>query len=121
MRGNNVFHTYEEMPDLEAKYEVGGYVKFYYKSTPNVQYPHSNYFDLSPRIPNGAVPHIEKFFPYFADVTQDLPSSIKFEPKTWKRCQLMAEKHGGYMQFLHHETGEVLRIAMNSNYYEPVN
>jgi len=67
------------------------------------------------------------YLPYFADVTEDLPNSVLSvrrklggKPTTWKNCQLMSEKHGGYLQFFHHETKEVLRIAINSNYYVPV-
>ena len=59
------------------------------------------------------------YLPYFADVTEDLPGSCKFEPKTWKGCQLLTQKHGGYLEFFHHESGETLRIAMNSNIYSP--
>ena len=62
----------------------------------------------------------EGLLPYIADVTEDLPSHVKFEPKTYKNCKLMSEKHGSYLQFWHKETKEVLRIAMNSNIYSPV-
>lgn len=65
-----------------------------------------------------------KFLPYFADVTQDIniPSALKgmLEPDTYKNCQLLAEKHGGCLQFFDHTTKEVHRIALNSNNYEPV-
>lgn len=61
-----------------------------------------------------------EFLPYFADVTQDLPGYLKIKPKTYKNCQLMAEKHAGYLQFYHEPTKDVLRIAMNSNIYRPV-
>jgi len=60
------------------------------------------------------------FLPYFADVTQDLPGSCKFEPDTYKNCQLMAETHGSYLQFFDHNTKKKLRIAINSNIYNPV-
>jgi hypothetical protein len=60
------------------------------------------------------------FLPYFADVTQDLPGRCKFEPDTYKNCQLMTETHGPYLQFFDHDTEKVLRIAINSNIYNPV-
>jgi len=61
-----------------------------------------------------------EYLPYFADVTEDLPGSCKFEPKTYKNCQLMTETHGAYLQFFDHQTKEVLRIAINSNSYSPL-
>ncbi len=65
-----------------------------------------------------------KFLPYFADVTQDrnIPLALrgKLEPDTYKNCQLLAEKHGGYLEFFDHATKETHRIAMNSNTYKPV-
>lgn len=65
-----------------------------------------------------------KFLPYFADVTQDrnIPSSLKgkLEPDTYKNCQLLAEKHGGCLQFFDHATSEIHRIAINSNIYSPI-
>lgn len=71
----------------------------------------------------GAI-NIEEFpiyLPFFADVTEDLPGSCKFEPRTWKGCQLLTQKHGGYLEFFHHETKKTLRIAINSNTYSPLN
>lgn len=63
----------------------------------------------------------QKFLPYFADVTQDLPGSCRqFPPKEYKNCQLLKQKHGGYLEFFHHESEKTLRIAINSNIYEPV-
>ena len=60
------------------------------------------------------------FLPYFADVTQDLPGHCKFEPDTYKNCQLMTETHGPYLQFFDWKTEKVLRIAINSNTYSPL-
>jgi len=63
------------------------------------------------------------YLPYFADVTEDLPTSarkLKIEPQTYKNAQLLVQKHGGYLEFFHHETGKTLRIALNSNTYTPV-
>lgn len=63
----------------------------------------------------------QKFIDYFADVTEDLPGSCRFEPNTFKNCQLMTETPGGYLQFFDHQTNEVLKIAINSNIYSPLN
>ena len=122
-----VLHTYEEVHFLEFR-EKNGSKGFYVKGTINESAPYNHLWSYSTSIPKDAFPHTEKFLPYFADVTEDLPMSIKktgeslgLKPKTWKRCQLMVEKHGGYLQFFHEPTGEILRIAMNSNYYTPVN
>lgn len=60
------------------------------------------------------------FLPFFADVTEDLPAQYTFEPKTYKGCQLLTQKHGGYLEFFHHETKTTHRIAINSNSYTPV-
>jgi len=59
--------------------------------------------------------------PYFADVTADIPGHFKFEPDTYKRCQLMSETHGGYLQFFDYKSRKVLRIALNSHIYSPCN
>jgi hypothetical protein len=59
--------------------------------------------------------HDRKLLPFFADVTEDLPGH--HEPLTYERCQLMTEKRGGYLQFLHHGTGMTLVIAINSYTY----
>ncbi len=74
-------------------------------------------------IPKGVHIRDTKYFPYFANVTEDLPASmnhLKIVPRVWKNCQLMTEKHGTYLQFYHKKTDTVLRIAINSNYYEPI-
>jgi len=67
--------------------------------------------------------HFHTYLPYFADVTQDLPTSSRklgLIPETYKNCQLLAETHGGYLQFFDWKTREIHRIAMNSNTYTPV-
>lgn len=69
---------------------------------------------------DGAYSADDKYLPYFANVIEDIPLHYKFEPKAYNNCQLMTEKHGGYLQFWHEETQQVLRIAMNSHYYEPI-
>jgi len=111
-------YTCEFMPDLEARKENGN-ERFYYKGT-NSQYMQSHLWELSTTKKENAIDSKEKFMPYFADVTEDLPSSYKFEPRTYKNCQLLTEKHGGYLQFLHKESGEIFRIALNSNFYIPI-
>ncbi len=60
------------------------------------------------------------FLPYFADVTEDLPLSCNWKPRTYKNCQLLSQKHGSYLEFFDHKTQTTLRIAMNSNIYHPV-
>jgi len=64
--------------------------------------------------------HFHTHLPYRADVTEYLPGGCKFEPKTYKNCQLLAETHGGYLQFFDWETKKTLRIAINSNTYSPL-
>ena len=63
-----------------------------------------------------------ELLPYKAKVIQDLPGSVAkyLEPEQYPNCQLMGEKHGGYLQFKNLDNGEILRIAINSNYYEPI-
>jgi len=61
-----------------------------------------------------------KFLPFFADVTEDIPGYLKLSPKTYKNCQLLRQKHGGYLEFYDHETKKTLRIAINSHTYTPV-
>ena len=81
----------------------------------------TNYYYISDN-PHG-YDYNDGLLPFWADVTEDLPAGMihrGIEPKKWYNCQLMTEKHGGYLQFKHHQTGEILRIAMNSNFYEPV-
>ena len=111
--------TFEEMPHLEFKEREGGQSPiFVYKGEKTEARVFHGYFSL--KKPDGAIAHTEKFMPYFADVTEDLPSSVKFEPKTYKNCQLLVEKYGEYLQFYHEPTKEILRIAINSNTYVPV-
>ena len=63
------------------------------------------------------IPTTEKYMPYTATVTEDIPGYLILKPKVYPNCKLLAEKHGGYLQF-ESEQGEVLRIAINSHYYE---
>jgi len=111
--------TFKEVNYAEPRIEAGKTIFFDKETGRKIE--HNNYFKLSTNN-EGAILRTEdpiQLLPYFADVTQDLPGSLKFEPRTYENCQLMAEKHGGYLQFFHKPTGEVLRIAMNSHYYHP--
>lgn len=113
-------YTFEELPELEPQ-ENRGRIEYVFKGTNN-RYPESHLWHLTTRPPMQSIPHTEKLLPYFADVTEDIPTSCRgLKAKTYKGCQLMSQKHGGYLQFLHEPTGEVLRIAINSNYYTPIN
>ena len=105
------FHHY--IPKTLHKNKL--FVKMYKK-----EYMKSHHWQLTTKIPTGAFPNTVEFLPYFADVEEDLPGSIKLEPKTFHNCQLMREKHNGYLQFYHKPTDQVLRIAMNSNIYHPL-
>jgi hypothetical protein len=114
-----VFHTYLEQPNVSVVDAANGiYLEFgekvfnknlrvYQYATDLSKYKNLHSFN-------------EKFLPFFADVTEDIPAQYTFKPKTYKRCQLLTEKYGNYLQFLDHESGEVLRIAINSNSYVAV-
>jgi hypothetical protein len=110
------FYTKKERPDLEKRED-----KFYISGTKEEAYKSTLWFySTNPNI----TPYSseEKLLPYFACVTEDLPYSASrfgLTPKTYKNCQLMTEKHGSYLQFWHEETKQVLRIAINSHYYQP--
>lgn len=116
--GKNLF-TCKECPELEAREQQKNDLRFYEKETGREAFK-SHLWEYSTTKKVGAFNPEDKFLPYFADVTEDLPGSIKLEPKTYKNCQLMTETHGGYLQFWHEETKQVLRIAMNSHIYTPL-
>ncbi|REC60500.1 hypothetical protein DRF65_20775 [Chryseobacterium pennae] len=66
------------------------------------------------------------FLPYFADVREDtnIPKELKrkgLKPKTYKNCQLMTKKNGGYYSFYSHTQKKELLIALNSHIYDPIN
>jgi len=111
-------YTKKERPDL---YEKNG--KFYIVGT-NTEAYKSQLWKYTTILDNKITYFNadDEFLPYFADVTEDLPRWGKklLTPKTYNNCQLMVEKHGGYYQFKHSESGEVLRIAINSHYYTPI-
>ncbi len=112
-------YTCALMHDLEMRLDSNNKERFYYENT-DEEYMKSHLWTLSTKPKEGAIDANEELMPYFADVTEDLPGSIKLKPKTFKNCQLMVPKHGGYLQFFHNETNQILRIAMNSHYYTPV-
>ena len=122
--GKNLF-TCKERPDLEVRYHIKnkGDRAFYEKGT-QIQVLDTNRRTFSIIQKEGAFNAEDKFLPYFADVTEDMhiPKNLrgKLEPKTYKNCQLMTETHGGYLQFWHEPTKKVLRIALNSHYYQPI-
>lgn len=109
-------YTKKERPDLEKRED-----KFYIKGT-NEEAFQSSLWSYTTNPNNGAYSADEKFLPYFADVVEDLPHSVSkyMEPKTYTNCQLMVERHGSYLQFWHEDTKQILRIAMNSHYYNPI-
>lgn len=109
------FYTKKERPDM---YEVNG--KFYENGCSKEAFK-SNLWSYTTNPNKGAFSAYETLLPYFADVTEDIAPYYKIEPKTYRNCQLMTEKHGGYYQFWHEETKQVLRIAINSHYYQPIN
>ena len=53
--------------------------------------------------------------PFFADVIQDLPTGMRFEPMTYAGAQLMVERKGSYQYYKHEGAEDLLLIAMNSN------
>jgi hypothetical protein len=117
--GTEKFYTYTllEVPNDKIKTDNNGeiteIVGEYFSLKPN----RLHYFSFEPK---GIYEYKEKFLPYFADVTEDINPTYKVEAKTYKNCQLMTEKHGGYLQFFHEGSGEVLRIAINSHYFTPI-
>lgn len=121
-----VLYTCALMEDLEMRLDHNKTERFYYKNTKE-EYPKSHQWTLTTTKKEGAVDANEEFMPYFADVTEDLPGSVTkyglLKPKTFKNCQLMVPKHNGYLQFYYKGEGvkdEILRIAMNSHYYTPI-
>ena len=115
-----VIYTHKLMPELEEIIDHNKRAVYVYKKTKD-RYPEVRLWKMSTSLPSNSFNKDEyEFLPYFADVTEDLPSSVKLQPKTYKNCQLMTETHGGYLQFYHKETKQILRIAMNSHTYYPV-
>jgi hypothetical protein len=123
-----VLYTCKERPDLEAREDTENRynngrkdIRFYPKGS-NVPVASNRYWELSTTPPKVYISPDERFMPYFADVTEDLPSSYKrlLKPKTYKNCQLLSQKSGGYLEFYYKPTKQTLRIAMNSHTYEPV-
>lgn len=114
------FHTYKERADLTVHDEDRGTFKDEFGSILNQS--DFRYFrlvtDLSKFPKDSLVSADAETLPYFADVTEDLPSWATWEPKTWKNCQLLTYKPNGYLVFKSQD-GEELKIAMNSNTYAP--
>jgi hypothetical protein len=113
-------YTYIEREDLELDEQRKVFV-----DKDGVAQKSNNYFflttDLSKFNKEDLFPAGIELLPYKAKVTQDLPTSYRkyLSPEEYQNCQLMGEKYGGYLQFKNLDNGEVLRIAINSNFYEP--
>lgn len=114
------FYTYEPVSNViekDGKYYEDGIPAF------NPGFPYFKYTtDLDMYAKKGKVIAAnERFVPYTADVTEDLPGSAPkgMEPRFYANCKLLVERHGAYYQFYHEESDQVLRIAMNSHYYTP--
>jgi hypothetical protein len=112
-----VLFTCEERPDLEVR-EANGMKSYFYKDGFGLSRSHR--WEYATESKEGAFDPKERFLPYFATVIEDLPGWATWEPKRYENCQLLTEKHNGYLQFWHEPTKQVLRIAMNSHYYEPM-
>ena len=120
---NKTLYTCKERPDLEFKEGTHGQSGRFYKKGTNHEAFYTHLWEYSTTPKAGALNPDERFMPYFADVTQDLPCSVTkygLKPKTFKNCQLLTQKCNGYLEFWHEKTKQTLRIAMNSNTYEPV-
>lgn len=118
-----VLYTFKYMPELECVEDVRQLRKKYFYKGTTEEYPNSHLWELTTSLSkykNLFNEDENTLLPYFADVTEDIPSSVKLQPQTYHNCQLMVEKHGGYLQFFHKETNSILRIAINSHIYQPV-
>lgn len=116
-----IIQVFKERPEVKViKGEHGQKDKFVDEDGRNADI--SQITKLSTSKPSDALNVVDFpiYLPYFADVTEDLPRWATWEPKTRKGCQLLTQTHGSYLEFFHHESGETLRIALNSNYYTPV-
>jgi hypothetical protein len=115
--------VYKERPDLKIVKGTGGQKDFFVNSEGRKE-EYNRHYELVDGLGANknaiSILDFPIYLPYFADVTEDLPARYTFEPKTYKGCQLLTQKHGGYLEFFHHESGETLRIALNSNTYSPV-
>jgi hypothetical protein len=79
------------------------------------------YYTLSDK-PIGYNMEENKYLPYFAKVTEDLPGNIKgLTPQVYERCQLTTDFPNGYLVFQDIKTKKHLKIALNSHIYEPIN
>lgn len=111
--------SYDELVSIKEDKGKIKSVSFIDEGKP-VTYEANRYFTLSKT--GKGYQYGEDYLPYFATVTEDLPGSCKgLAPNVYYNCQLMTEKHGGYLQFFHPLTNQVLRIALNSHTYTPTN
>ena len=77
----------------------------------------NGYFSLKPKPFSTDITN-KQFLNVFADIVEDLPGNVKFEPKRYEKCQLMTQVKGGFQYYYHHETKTELLIALNSNAIE---
>lgn len=111
-------YTKKERPDLSVREGKNkGEVLFWDEENKREAF-RTHLFSYTTNPNKAAYDANERFLPYFADVTEDRPNYVN-NPITYKNCQLLTEKHGGYLQFWHEETQQKLRIAINSHYYTP--
>ena len=106
------FHTHEKYTFNE--YEViveGNKIK-----RAGVLDNNNRYYTLS-LTPKGVDYLTTALLPYYAVVTEDMPSQYKFKPKVYSNCQLTTEKPGGYYIFKCLDSGKLLKIAINSHVY----
>lgn len=73
-----------------------------------------NIFESADKVKGIDVTDLE-VLPYYADVIQDLPTGMRFEPITYVGAQLMVERKGSYQYYKHESSEDLLLIAMNSN------
>lgn len=118
--GGKTLYTYLEREDLifDEKRQV-------FKDNEGIIQQKNHYYFLTSSLSHfnseDLFPDETELLPFNAKVIQDLPNSVSkyIDPEEYPNCQLMGEKHGGYLQFKNLDNGQVLRIAINSNFYEP--
>jgi hypothetical protein len=114
-------YTFQKREDLVFDVTVN---KF--KSANGLVEPQNRHYSLTTDLTQYSAEELfsaeNETLPYKAVVTQDLPYSVskRVKPEVYENCLLMAEKHGGCLQFKNLDNGEILRIAINSNMYSPV-
>lgn len=85
-----------------------------YTLSNGVSFKEENVFEKESQVKGIDVTNLE-VLPFFADVIEDLPSGMRFEPKTYAGAQLMVERKGSYQYYKHEGAEDLLLIAINSN------